>query len=100
MKVVFKTDLLILVPETDAEREAGLGHACGRTVVYGGREVAAGTWEHWELMERACWAKFTQNENARQALLSTAGRPLTHRTRRDSRDIPGVIMAEIWTRIR
>ena len=72
----------------------------GNTIAYGGHEVTVGTWEHWQLMERACWAKFTQNEDARQALLSTAGRPLTHRTRRDSRSIPGVIMAEIWMRIR
>jgi predicted NAD-dependent protein-ADP-ribosyltransferase YbiA (DUF1768 family) len=51
-------------------------------------------------MKQACRAKFTQNAEARAALLSTGERPLTHRVRRDSATIPGVIMADIWTRIR
>jgi hypothetical protein len=37
---------------------------------------------------------------AREALLSTGDRPLTHRVRRDSTTIPGAIMAEFWMRIR
>jgi len=32
--------------------------------------------------------------------LSTGTRPLVHKTLRDSRNIPGAIMAEIWMRIR
>jgi predicted NAD-dependent protein-ADP-ribosyltransferase YbiA (DUF1768 family) len=83
-----------------AAREARLERAYGATVVYEGCHIPVGTWDHWELMENACWAKFTQNENAREALLATASRPLIHRTRRDSRDIPGAIMADIWMRIR
>ncbi len=83
-----------------AAREARLERPYGATVAYEGRPVPVGTWEHWQLMENACWAKFTQNEDARQALLSTARRPLIHRTRRDSREIPGAIMADIWMRIR
>ncbi len=59
-----------------------------------------GTAEHWDLMRRACWAKFTQCEAARTALLSTRERPLTHKMRRDSRSIPGIVMAEIWMQIR
>jgi hypothetical protein len=51
-------------------------------------------------MERACTAKFEQNAKAREALLATAKRPLVHQVRPDSQTIPGVIMAEIWTRIR
>jgi hypothetical protein len=51
-------------------------------------------------MEQACRAKFSQNEEARTALLATGRRPLVHRMRRDSRTIPGVIMADIWMRIR
>jgi len=69
-------------------------------VSHDGRLIPVGTWQHWELMERACRAKFTQNAHARAALLATGKRPLVHRLRRDSRDIPGVIMAEIWMRIR
>ena len=34
------------------------------------------------------------------ALLGTGDRPLRHRMRKDSRTIPGVIMAEIWMRLR
>ena len=65
-----------------------------------GQEILVGTWAHWQLMERACRAKFAQNREATDALLSTGDRPLTHVVRRDSRTIPGVIMAAIWMRIR
>ena len=51
-------------------------------------------------MRRACEAKFAQHEGARTALLNTGERWLTHRTRKDSRTIPGAIMADIWMRIR
>ena len=34
------------------------------------------------------------------ALVGTGDRPLMHKTRRDSRTIPGVVMADIWMRIR
>jgi predicted NAD-dependent protein-ADP-ribosyltransferase YbiA (DUF1768 family) len=67
---------------------------------FGGRSIRVGSREHWQLMETACWAKFTQHAEARSALLATDSRPLMHRVRRDSRSIPGVIMAEIWMRIR
>lgn len=65
-----------------------------------GVTIAAGSPEHWALMRAACMAKFTQHENARTALLATEERWLTHRVRRDSRTIPGAIMADIWMRIR
>ncbi len=83
-----------------AARKAGQAVPYGATVRFEGRDVPVGTWEHWELMERACRAKFEQNEKARAALLATGDRPLEHRMRRDSRTIPGAIMAEIWMRIR
>jgi predicted NAD-dependent protein-ADP-ribosyltransferase YbiA (DUF1768 family) len=51
-------------------------------------------------MRVACRAKFVQAAEAREALMSTGSRPLQHRTRRDSRSIPGVIMAGIWTQLR
>jgi predicted NAD-dependent protein-ADP-ribosyltransferase YbiA (DUF1768 family) len=72
----------------------------GKTVAYGDAEITVGTWEHWQLMERASRAKFEQNAEARAALLATGNRPLVHHVRRDSRSIPGVIMAQIWMRIR
>lgn len=67
---------------------------------YGGASIAAGSPEHWALMRKACEAKFTQHGDARAALLATGERWLTHKVRRDSRTIPGVIMADIWMQIR
>lgn len=68
--------------------------------VYREKTIASGTYDHWELMFQACRAKFAQNLAAREALLATGARPLTHRTRRDSRIIPGALMADIWMRVR
>lgn len=81
-------------------KQAGAGALEAETVQYEGRTLRVGTYEHWGVMYEACWAKFTQSEEAKHALLSTGTRPLTHRSRRDSRTIPGVIMADIWMRIR
>lgn len=67
---------------------------------YAGASIRWGTFEHWQLMRRACAAKFAQNEAARAALLGTLGRPLVHRTRGESRSIPNVVMAQIWNEIR
>ena len=83
-----------------AARDAGHDAPAADTFVYGGETVRVGTYDHWRLMEQACRAKFTQHAAARAALLSTRNRPLVHQVRRDSRNIPGVIMAAIWTRIR
>jgi predicted NAD-dependent protein-ADP-ribosyltransferase YbiA (DUF1768 family) len=81
-------------------RKAGEEQGYGPTVTYDGETIPVGTHAHWALMERACLAKFTQNDAAREALLSTGERPLTHRMRRDSKTIPGALMADIWMRIR
>jgi hypothetical protein len=81
-------------------RDAGYHALDADTFVYGGDTLRVGTYDHWRLMERACRAKFAQHAAAREALLSTCGRPLVHQVKRDSKNIPGVIMAEIWTRIR
>lgn len=96
--------------DVDRQRVAELaGHAAKRAgpkshpgdrIVYDRKEIVVGTVDHWELMERACRAKFEQDEDARAALLLTGNRPLEHRVRPDSRTIPGIVMADIWTRIR
>lgn len=80
--------------------EAGTAKGYGATVTYDGTAIPVGTWAHWQLMERAARAKFMGNAQARAALLSTGTRPLTHIVKTDSKAIPGVIMAEIWMRIR
>jgi predicted NAD-dependent protein-ADP-ribosyltransferase YbiA (DUF1768 family) len=81
-------------------RAEGEKQGYGSTVSYGRDDIVVGTAAHWRLMERACRAKFEQHAEARAALLATSERPLTHIVRRDSTTIPGVIMAQIWTRIR
>jgi predicted NAD-dependent protein-ADP-ribosyltransferase YbiA (DUF1768 family) len=79
---------------------AGRAAPPSEAVIYQGLSIAAGRPEHWALMRRACEAKFEQNEAARSALLATGERLLTHKARKDSRSIPGAIMADIWMSIR
>ena len=69
-------------------------------IAYGGKPIRVGTIDHWELMERACRAKFEHCGAARDALLSTGQALLEHKVKVDSRTIPGVVMADIWMRIR
>jgi predicted NAD-dependent protein-ADP-ribosyltransferase YbiA (DUF1768 family) len=69
-------------------------------VIYGGSEIPVGAYDHWQLMRRACRAKFEQNADARAALLGTGERPIIHVVKHDSRTIPGVIMASIWMALR
>lgn len=83
-----------------AAKSAGPASNPGDRIVYQNQGVYVGTVDHWALMERACNAKFDQHEGARSALLSTLDQPLEHKVRPDSRTIPGLIMAEIWMRIR
>ena len=68
--------------------------------VYGQDTIAFGGADHHALMRRACEAKFKQHRIAREALLSTGERPLVHRVARDSKTIPGALMADIWMRLR
>jgi predicted NAD-dependent protein-ADP-ribosyltransferase YbiA (DUF1768 family) len=82
-----------------AKRES-VRYPYGASVTYDGQAIPVGTYEHWQLMRRACKAKFEQNENARAALLGTGTRPLVHLVRPDSRTIPGVVMADIWMKLR
>jgi len=81
-------------------KDAGYYAPAADHIAYLGQDARVGTWDHWQLMERACSAKFEQNAAAREALLSTGKRPLVHQTKPDSRTIPGVIMADIWMRLR
>jgi predicted NAD-dependent protein-ADP-ribosyltransferase YbiA (DUF1768 family) len=83
-----------------AAKDAGFHAPAAEAVLYNDERIRIGTWDHWQLMQRACTAKFSQHEAAREALLSTGKRPLVHQVRPDSKTIPGAIMAEIWMRIR
>jgi hypothetical protein len=78
------------IAECDGPRARSEGslQGYGQTIVYEGVEIAVGTHAHWRLMERACAAKFEQNDDARAALLATGARPLVHIVKRDSRAIP------------
>ncbi len=81
-------------------RDAGAGGVIAETFEYDGMTIEVGRLAHWRLMYQACEAKFTQNAVAREALLSTGDRWLVHKVRRDSRSIPGAILADYWMRIR
>jgi predicted NAD-dependent protein-ADP-ribosyltransferase YbiA (DUF1768 family) len=83
-----------------AAKRAGRSSHWGTTFDYDGTRIAVGHADHWNLMERACEAKFAQNPRASRALLATGVRPLRHRAGIDSRSIPGVVMAGIWMRVR
>jgi predicted NAD-dependent protein-ADP-ribosyltransferase YbiA (DUF1768 family)/uncharacterized protein YkuJ len=67
---------------------------------YNDQKIRVGSPEHWDLMRMACLHKFTQNQLAQKALLETGIRPLYHKPRKDSKTIPGPIMAGIWMDIR
>ncbi len=81
-------------------RKAAFEAQAEDTFAYQDRAIRTGTADHWDLMAQACRAKFGQHDAAREALLGTGERPLEHKVRRDSRTIPGVIMAEIWMKVR
>jgi len=83
-----------------AARRAGFDAPESATIKYRDEVIRVGTADHWRLMSLACAAKFNQHDAAREALIGTAPRPLVHKTRKDSRTIPGVIMADIWMKIR
>lgn len=81
-------------------RRAGFDAPEATTIEYRGNVVRVGTSDHWRLMAFACWAKFNQHEGAKQALLGTGERPLVHKTRQDSKNIPGAVMADLWMKVR
>lgn len=81
-------------------KAAGWSAPAEMQFIYEGETIDVGRHRHWRLMARACRAKFLQNAEARQALEATGDRPLTHRVRKDSQTIPGVVMADIWMRVR
>lgn len=83
-----------------AAKDAGSAAPAGDLILYGNELIRVGTWDHWQLMSQACYAKFSQHAPARAALLATGARPLTHNSSRDSKTIPGVIMAGIWMDLR
>ena len=83
----------------DAKRAAG-NHPERNQFIYKNQNYATGSTDHRALMKKACEAKFTQHALAREALLASRDRPLMHRVRRDSKTVPGALMADIWMRIR
>lgn len=83
-----------------AAKAAGAQRPYGPVVWYQEQPVPTGTADHWDLMRRAIEAKFATDRRARQALVATGERPLGHRVRQESRTIPGVIVAQMWTQLR
>ena len=59
------------------------GGKLGAAIEYDGQTIAVGTWEHWQLMHRACWAKFSQcAAGARGVALDRRAAPGAHRATR------------------
>lgn len=83
-----------------AAKAAGDGAPPATHFEYEGERIAMGSPTHHRLMEQACLAKFTQDAVACAALLATSARTITHVLPQDSRNIPGVVMAGIWMRVR
>jgi predicted NAD-dependent protein-ADP-ribosyltransferase YbiA (DUF1768 family) len=83
-----------------AAKKATKGMGQPERFEYMDKIIRAGTHEHHALMYAANFAKFTQNEAAKAALLATNDRPIEHKMRRDSLTIPGAIMGDIWMRVR
>ena len=57
-------------------RLAGAGAVAAEFISYQSCEIKVGSPDHWNLMRDACSAKFTQHDQAREALISTVGKPL------------------------
>ena len=68
-----------------AARDAGHYAPASEELYYGGERVRIGTWDHWQLMKRACVAKFAQHDAARAALQSTGNSPSCMRRSRTAR---------------
>ncbi len=81
-------------------KDAGAAAPASDLIVYEDELIRVGTWDHWQLIEQACFAKFSQHAGARTALLGTGARPLVHEIGQGSKTIPGVIMAGIWMELR
>lgn len=81
-------------------KDRGAAAGAPSSLTFADREITAGSPEHWGLMRIACEAKFRQHNGANAALKATGQRWLTHKVRRDSRTIPGVVMAQIWMDVR
>jgi predicted NAD-dependent protein-ADP-ribosyltransferase YbiA (DUF1768 family) len=81
-------------------RRAGHALETPATITYQNRVLQWGSPEHWDVMREACRAKFTQVREAREALIATTPHMLEHRVRRESRSIPGQVMAGIWMQLR
>src|SRR5262249_27075522 len=66
-----------------------------------GRFLAVGSAEHLDLLRRALWAKFTQSDKAKRALLATRGLTLTHNVAQSSKTVlPGAAFAQMLMDLR
>ena len=72
----------------------------GDTFRWKGKEYVVGSPEHQNLMLQALRAKFSQNPEAKKALLATRGLSLVHELPRDSKTIPGATFAAMLEQVR
>lgn len=78
-------------------------HAERKFVWWKKQKIIYGSKEHHALIERALWAKFTQNPGAKKALLATGRMKLKHETGDPgppNTSLPAVLFCEILCKIR
>lgn len=93
-------DLLMNATPLEAKR---LGQYAKRDFVYWrGRKLVYGSKQHRKLIERAIEAKFDDNPDAMESLLSTVGKTIAHNVGPESPNtsLTRVLFCEILTRIR
>lgn len=70
-------------------------------IYWNGNKIKAGSEEHWELIYQAQLCKYTQDEEAKEMLLSTGNTPITHNVGgKDSVFYPAKVYCKHLTKIR
>lgn len=72
-----------------------------RFIYWNGKKIKAGTQEHWDLIFEAQKCKYTQDKDAKEALLATGNAKITHNVGgKDSVFYPAKIYCKHLTQIR
>ncbi|MBL8890238.1 MAG: NADAR family protein [Planctomycetaceae bacterium] len=83
-----------------AARQLGRSARLPEYIRYFGQIVVPGTPDHWQILRRAALAKFSQNSDARDALIATGHRPLYRDLPKPDPLLPNAVLSEIWHSLR